>query len=207
MINRITIIKDLIKKHNLKTMLEIGTQTAATAKELASTSIHKTGVDIINSNNENYDVFYHGKSDNFFERNKEVFDITFIDGDHSHEQSLKDFNNALQVTTRFIVMHDCRPDNLEYTKPIWCGEVYKTAYMIIKSGFNYKLHSEDHGVLVIDMQNYTNQKVDTNNVTDYNSYINFLNTEKQAIIHDKLIVNELEKEVKKIKSKRKKNAK
>lgn len=191
MINRITIINDIIKSNNLKTLLEIGTQTGAVAK--AINNIHKTGVDInkINANNSMYDVFYYGTSDNFFLNNKKRFDITFIDGDHSHQQSLKDLQNALQCTDQFIVMHDALPDNLEYTSSMWCGEVYKTAYMVMKSGFVFKLNHEDHGVLVIDVRN-NKPALDTTLSIGYNDYIKFINTPIENV---------------EIKSKRKRNGK
>ena len=33
-------------------------------------------------------------SDNFFKKNQESFDLIFLDGDHSHDQVIKDANNA-----------------------------------------------------------------------------------------------------------------
>jgi len=80
--------------------------------------------------------FFQKKSDDFFqELDKSIyFDLAFIDGDHSHEQSLKDFLNIKDriVEDGFILMHDSYPFDLGWTFPYLCGEVYKTVEYIKK---------------------------------------------------------------------------
>jgi glycosyltransferase involved in cell wall biosynthesis len=100
-------------------------------------------------------------SDEFFNQNKEVFDIIFIDGDHSFEQSLADLNNSIKALRvgGFIVMHDAMPVNYEATliasfqkKSAYNGEVWKTVVSAIR-GCDNKLQigtfPYDYGVAVI----------------------------------------------------------
>lgn len=86
-------------------------------------------------------------SDEYFEKNQNAkpFDIIFIDGLHSYQQSLKDVQNSLDVLADdgVIVMHDCHPPNEASAHPAnsvshaasfnlpgwtgqWCGDVWKT---------------------------------------------------------------------------------
>jgi hypothetical protein len=64
------------------------------------------------------------------------FDLVFIDGFHTAEQSKKDFENALKILSPngFIVLHDCNPLKEEHTivpRPTktghWNGDVYRFA--------------------------------------------------------------------------------
>ena len=50
-------------------------------------------------------------SDDFFAKNKETFDIIFIDGLHESEQVERDINNSLLCLNQggYIVCHDINP--------------------------------------------------------------------------------------------------
>jgi glycosyltransferase involved in cell wall biosynthesis len=100
-------------------------------------------------------------SDEFFARNTESFDIVFIDGDHSYEQSLKDLNNALKVIPvgGLVVMHDAMPIDFDSTKISnlqkglgYNGDVWKTIVSAIRASAGYlKIGTVpyDYGVAVI----------------------------------------------------------
>lgn len=57
---------------------------------------------------------YQTLSDNFFAKLEPgaLFDIIFIDGDHTHPQVFRDITNALVVLAPngTIVCHDCNPE-------------------------------------------------------------------------------------------------
>jgi len=79
--------------------------------------------------------FYLGTTDQYFEsiRNRGLlFDFIFIDADHSHEQSLKDFLNAQEYLLEdgFIFMHDTYPYNEAMFAPGLCNDCYKTPLYI-----------------------------------------------------------------------------
>ncbi len=74
-------------------------------------------------------------SDEFFEQNKQTFDIIFIDGLHLWEQVDKDIINSLNCLNNngTIVMHDCCPtqekEQLREQDMIiraWTGDVWKS---------------------------------------------------------------------------------
>ena len=61
-----------------------------------------------------------------------MFDMVFIDADHSHEQSLKDFINVkdMIIDDGFIFLHDTYPYNKDFFGSTACGDVYRTAHFI-----------------------------------------------------------------------------
>ncbi|MBA4384742.1 MAG: hypothetical protein C0410_08400 [Anaerolinea sp.] len=65
---------------------------------------------------------------------KTPIDLLYIDADHSHEQSLKDFDNFSPFVrpNGLILMHDTFPLSEEYEKLHLSGTVYKTAQHIKK---------------------------------------------------------------------------
>lgn len=165
--DRQQIIMDLMTEYNLTTLLELGTQTGVTAKTITDAIV--TGVDISNKNSQYYTDFFHGTTDRFFEKVDKKYDVIFIDASHKYEDVKKDFLNSVG-RAKFIVMHDVWPDNLEYTKPEWCGTVYKLAYQIIMSGFKYSITRDDHGVMVIDMRDNSAELTCTEDIT-YEDYV------------------------------------
>jgi hypothetical protein len=89
-------------------------------------------------------------SDTFFDENPdEIFDVVFIDGLHTFEQSLRDFTRAMNRITKegIILLDDCNPSDYlasirdhelcrsikereGYADRDWMGDVYKTALFI-----------------------------------------------------------------------------
>lgn len=68
---------------------------------------------------------------------KHFFDVVFIDGLHTYEQSLKDAINSLDNLNKngVIILHDCNPKSekaAQSSLPIeninWNGDVWKTVY-------------------------------------------------------------------------------
>jgi hypothetical protein len=95
--------------------------------------------------------FFEVTSDRYFEQHVDVsrpFDVVFIDGLHSFEQTFRDFTNVMNVTSRssFIVFDDIGPSDFVEAAPGeifhkihplyprtstgWMGDVYKMMFMI-----------------------------------------------------------------------------
>jgi hypothetical protein len=116
--------------------LEIGVRQCETFNVVAKYCKKAIGVDIIKSPvTKSRKVEFHLKSsDEYFKTLSDdvTFDVVFIDGDHSHEQSLKDFMNVKDrvIEDGFIFLHDTYPFDEKYITPEACGEVYKTAQYI-----------------------------------------------------------------------------
>ena len=71
-------------------------------------------------------------SDEFFKKNRQNFDIIFLDGLHTYEQTIKDIDNGLRFlnTNGVILVHDCLPKKI-WNQIVprlyghWNGDVWK----------------------------------------------------------------------------------
>ena len=143
---RTSIINHLISKFSLKKYLEIGVRKGDNFDKINVP--FKRGVDpepIYKSK-----LLYKETSDSFFSRNKEKFDIIFIDGLHLEDQVTKDIYNSLNILSKngFILLHDCNPPSefhqreeyeINGTFPAWNGTVWKSYVKIHMTNPNLKL--------------------------------------------------------------------
>ncbi len=108
---RTEVINFLIKKFNYKTYLEIGVNDTNLNYNHIEID-YKVGVDPQTSV---IGIQYNITSDEFFNINKENFDIIFIDGLHEYHQVYKDLQNSIKFLNYggTIVLHDCNPINEE----------------------------------------------------------------------------------------------
>lgn len=116
--------------------LELGTLDGSVFKEVAKNCVKATTVDIkprefeLPSNAQ----YYMGTTDDFFRQLPPTtkYDMIFVDADHTHTQSLKDFINAQSflIDDGIILLHDTYPINTEYLSPNLCYDSYKTALYI-----------------------------------------------------------------------------
>lgn len=138
-------INYVMKEMGLNSILEIGVQAGHNKNMLKAKEY--VGVDP----DQNTPANHHMTSDDFFRNNKKKFDFIFIDGQHTAEQSLKDFDNALDHLNEggVIAFHDTLPHNKVYTGIDWCGEVWVTAVRLVQSGFRIVTASWDHGVTFV----------------------------------------------------------
>ncbi len=177
--NHTQLIQALIDKYNLKSYCEVGVQSTAQNFDKINCAL-KIGVDpalMSNFTNPNAKIIS-AESDYFFEENKRVFEILFLDGDHTKEQIKRDFENSLRCLSDhgFIVIHDVLPENEEGTKvpretKQWWGDVYKFAMSISNySGIGYKTFNIDNGCMLVwknGLEIKNNNKVYANTYTEY----------------------------------------
>jgi len=71
-------------------------------------------------------------TDNFFEQNKEMFDVVYVDADHHFEQVVKDFNNALKICDMYLFLHDLVPPIQELISFDKCGDAYKLLFYLVE---------------------------------------------------------------------------
>lgn len=131
--DRLDIIKYLIKKINAKKFLEIGVHQGYIIDNIDCE--YKVGVDP----NVNTRATIFKTSDEFFETNSENFDVIFIDGLHHSDQVFRDINNALDCLNHngYIVCHDMNPhkeiiQRVPQETPEWTGDCWK-AWVTIRS--------------------------------------------------------------------------
>jgi SAM-dependent methyltransferase len=135
----------LIQARGYKSYLEIGVADGNNFRGIAIE--RKVGVDPGSSGPNIYQM----TSDDFFQTNRETFDIVFIDGLHWWDQVLRDVENALNCLNPggVIVMHDCMPQTeeqqfREIPAGAWNGDVWKAAAYI-------RMHADNVHFCVIDM--------------------------------------------------------
>lgn len=126
---KLTIIQSIIDKLGAQTYLEIGVQKGKNFYKVNAP--FKVAIDpafrlklkrklwYLKDFRRNH--FFEMTSDAFFNteaaavlKNKTI-DVAFIDGLHTYEQSLKDFENCLQYLSPngVILFHDCNPESME----------------------------------------------------------------------------------------------
>jgi len=118
--------------------LELGVYKAETISKVSKFTKQAIGVDIIRPQNTKGFTFYNMSTDVFFQKIdcKEItipiLDMVFIDAYHSHEQSLKDFDNVFKYVSEggLIFLHDTYPANEALTSQGYCGDAYRTAWEI-----------------------------------------------------------------------------
>lgn len=125
--NRTELIQKLIDKYDLRSYLEIGVFQGANFDKIQCEA--KESVD------PKYPATHQMTSNEFFRDNPYLFDIIFIDGLHTAEQTYIDIDNASRMLFHngFIVVHDCNPATKWHTRPPeeykqgqeWNGETYK----------------------------------------------------------------------------------
>ena len=122
--SRIEIIQSIIDKKNYKKYLEIGCDKNENFSKINIT--HKVGVDPIRGGT------LRTTSDDFFKANKERFDLIFLDGLHTYEQTIEDINNSLKTINQdgVIIIHDCLPKKIwnQIVPRVyghWNGDVWK----------------------------------------------------------------------------------
>lgn len=113
-INSIPNIKD-------KKYLEIGIQTRWTFDKIKAGK--KIGVDVWPPSKADFIM----TSDQFFEINKEKFDIIFIDANHTFDYVVRDYNNSVKSLNPqgVIFIHDLFPPDLQHVVPTFCGDGFK----------------------------------------------------------------------------------
>lgn len=91
---------------------------------------------------------------------KHPFDVVFIDGLHTYEQSLRDALNSLAHLNPkgTIIFHDCNPPSAKAAQPWlptekinWNGDVWKTIYHFRKfpNFFECFTHDDDQGLGIL----------------------------------------------------------
>ena len=125
------VINSFIRGNKYEHYLEIGVRRGANFAKIEC--ITKTGVDPDKESAAAHKI----TSDEFFNTNKEQFDIIFIDGLHLRDQVLKDISNSLNVLydNGSIIIHDCNPPSQFEAR-----EIYKTE-KFYKRG-DYKLRPD-----------------------------------------------------------------
>lgn len=131
---RYDIINHYVNKLGAKKYLEIGLQNGISFDKVIAP--YKVSVD---PDMEARNPTYRMTSDEFFENNKEKFEVVFIDGLHTGEQVYKDIVNSLRCLEQggVIICHDMSPTSeimqrVPRVAKEWTGDCWK-AFVQLKS--------------------------------------------------------------------------
>jgi hypothetical protein len=131
---RTKFINYIISQNSYTSYLEIGLGDSINFNQIQI--LNKISVDV------EHNPTYLMSSDNFFKNYNYTFDLIFIDGMHSFENSYRDLLNSLNALNDggSIILHDTFPKKYEHqtptpVEPCWVGEVWKT---ILKARINIK---------------------------------------------------------------------
>ena len=148
---RTDLLKYIVEQKKPNKYLEIGIQQGINFDSINVP--YKTGVEPFPTRiQENVLTMF---SDQFFSQDNpeyDGYDLIFIDGLHTEDQTWKDLINSLERLNDggIIVMHDALPHNKEYTTMAWCGTSYKAIMRAAQTpGLIVKTWEKDHGCAVI----------------------------------------------------------
>mgnify|MGYP001193435334 CR=1 FL=1 len=151
--NRISFIQRGLRKFNPDNCkyLEIGVFQDAVFDTIYLPKKNKFGVDPVSGGNQRM------TSDEFFLKNKYLFDVIFIDGLHRYKQCQTDCINSLKFLkpNGIIFLHDLLPQNSdeEYVPQrtkTWTGDVWKVAVELTQSkNLEFRIANVDHGVGIL----------------------------------------------------------
>lgn len=171
MITHAAIIRHVLETLKFRRYLEIGVQGGVTFNQVEADE--KIGVD---PNFQCDPATLKGTalsqtSDSFFDENPgRIFDLIFIDGLHSFEQSLRDFTRSISriAPNGLILVDDCYPSDFyasmrdanacnlakeaeNWPDRNWQGDVYKTALFIndFMDQFSYAYIAGTQGVIAV----------------------------------------------------------
>ena len=172
---RTDILNRLIKKHDIKTYLEIGVQEAVNISGIECP--YKVGVDIREFPEGDW-IRYTCPSDDFFLENHEKFDLIFVDGLHLYEQAKFDIINAMDALTDtgFIAMHDTYPKEKAHQARTpkaltWNGDVWRVVYDMHQAKMTYWTHDTDHGVTIIPRQEISTEFIESFCEMDFDEFL------------------------------------
>ncbi len=123
--SRTEIIQSIIDEKKFNDYLEIGCDKDENFSKIKIPN--KTGVDPLRGGTVRM------TSDNYFSNNKNnLFDLIFLDGLHTYEQTIKDIFNSLKTLKKngVIIVHDCLPKKI-WNQIVprmyghWNGDVWK----------------------------------------------------------------------------------
>ena len=151
--NRISFIHRALRKfpQNTAKYLEIGVFQNAVFDTIYLSENNKYGVDPQSGGN------FRMTSDEFFSKNRILFDVIFIDGLHHYKQCQKDCMNALKFLkpNGIILLHDLLPQNADeefvpQRNKTWTGDVWKVAVELnISKNLDFRIVNIDHGVGIL----------------------------------------------------------
>ena len=187
--SRFEIIQNIITQQKYNNYLEIGCDRNENSSKINIQN--KVGVDPLRGGT------LRMTSNDFFKNNIKKFDLIFLDGLHTYEQTIKDIDNSLKILNErgVILIHDCLPKKI-WNQIVprmyghWNGDVWKA--IVHSRTYNYAdtyTCVADHGLgIIFKRKNKNILKINTSNFKDLKFKDYFINHKMymNLIDHQKL---------------------
>lgn len=174
MVSRSEVIQNLLALYDAPSYLEIGVNRGVTFHAIRAR--RKVAVDpkfLFDRTMNAADEYHEVTSDEYFAsfcKYDDIFEVIYLDGLHTFEQTLRDLMNAIAhiATDGLIVIDDVLPNNyaaslpdpalaaqirlhLGLRDPSWMGDVYKLVFFIrtFLPSWSYATISDNHGQLIL----------------------------------------------------------
>ena len=186
--SRTSIIQEIINHKKYKNYLEIGCDNDENFSKIQIEN--KIGVDPLKGGT------LRMTSDEFFKKNRQNFDIIFLDGLHTYEQTIKDIDNGLGFlnTSGVILVHDCLPKKIwnqivprlygHWNGDVWKAIVHSRTYSHVDTytcladhGIGVIFKRKNRNRLIIDKTNFKNLKF-ADYYKNHNQYMNIIRYEE-----------------------------
>ena len=142
------LVESVIRLFGYRSYLEIGCQDDFTFSRIDVPK--KVGVDPTRGGT------LRMTSDTYFMTHVDMFDCIFIDGNHHHDQVIKDAHNALKSLRPggTLLMHDCAPPNAVHEDQNLCGTAWR-AFAVLRQqpSLDAIVADWDYGTGIIRMRN------------------------------------------------------
>ena len=180
--SRFEIIQNIITQQKYNNYLEIGCDRNENFSKINIQN--KVGVDPLRGGT------LRMTSDVFFKNNTKKFDLIFLDGLHTYEQTIKDIDNSLKILNErgVILIHDCLPKKIwnQIVPRVyghWNGDVWKaivhsrtldqadTYTIIADHGLGIIFKRQNRNLLNLKITNFKKLKY----ADYYNNHMKFMN--------------------------------
>lgn len=143
----------------------------------------------------NGNAMFTGTTDDYFSQlgESEKFDIIFIDANHDYEYVIRDFNNAINHATKWVLLHDMIPRSKKFIHPRFCSDSFRVLqYLLKETDFEIYAMNNNFGLTFVRMPATKIQPPTEYSAISYNEFVEFINSIK--LYSDEEMIEILRKE-------------